>query len=517
MNMEGREFQPKAVEAVRKADVALIDRLLKSVIPDANFDGASVSWVGGEGKADALPVEYSLSSDTLAAVRRIAETPGTEDLVATIVLRPLQKKLSAPSNPQPAIVTKLGFFLNRIPGERKTLAAMSLQKEFANVARERKIAASKKSQALRSAPVSVPERETSEQRHRRETAQREDIAFLLGRYQERWAAVAPIDPSLFKNVPDSMKRWAADEVVRIRETFQDDKNGEHVVRGDALEAFAGIEIPKQRWIEAKVVRVSTLDDYANGVDLVFEFARDPVTGFVPRCAVDLGSTGTPEGARSKLSKGGKGAEVRFFKSEVEKIGEDGVEMQLRDIPMIILGVNATILAELGAAARRGEELGPDHPLKAVFLRQAEIQVGLQIQKLAADFVRVAIDNMPSERATLGAVNACANGVRTDLDFFRDVSRIRDILRGVPFEGLVHYLGPREATRFRHLLAIHASLSDQISAVDETHPDARRISETTTLSRSLQARSQPQPPLAKISPAGEIFLFAGADSATLMSD
>lgn len=516
MNTEGARFREET-ETPWADDVVLIDRLLRSIVPEARFDGAAVSWGDGEGKAGALPVEYSLSPDTLAAARRIAKFPGTEDLVATIVLRPFQKKLSALSGLQPSIATKLGFFLNRIPGERKALAAMALQKELAEVARERKIAATKKSHAARSAPIIVPERETAERRHRREAAERENIAFLLDRYRELWAAVAPIDPGKFKSIPESMKRWAASEVESIRATFPDDGNAEHRVRGDALEAFAGIEIARQRLIDAEVVRVSTLDDYANGVDLVLEFARDPVTGFVPRCAVDLGSAGTPDGARGKLSKGGKGAEVRFFRSKVEKVGADGAEMRLRDIPMVILGLNATILAELGAAARRNEAIGPDHPLKAVFLRQAEIQVGLQIQTLAADFVRFAIDRMPSDGATLGAVSACADGVRAETNFLADVPKVRDILKNVPAAGLAHYLGTREATRFRHLLAIHESLSEQIASVDETHPEARRISETTTLSRVLQGRVRPQPSLAKISPVGEIFLFVGSDSVTLFSE
>ena len=489
------KFSPEAGKP-RADDVALIDRLLKSIVPDAEFDGAQVTWQDGKDKRTSTPAEYSLSPDTLAACRRIAGATGSEDLLATIVLRPLQRMLAPAEGDNPAIMTKMGNFLNRISSDRKMLAAELFQRELAKISYERRVAGNAK-RARPQAPESVRGDVSSE---------RASIDFLRAAYRPQWLANGgPIDPNTFESVPDSIKRWAANEIESIRATFQDDKDGEHVGRGEALEMFAGVELARHRWLGAEISVASTLDDYRNGVDLVGEFV-DPETGEVARCALDLGSTRTMEGAGKKLRKGNSGAEVQFFRSKVETKDGKGVEMRLEGVPMVILGVTGAVLAEVGAAVRRGEKVGPDHPIGAVFLRQAEIQVGLQIRKIAADFMANALDNMPSEPETLRAVETYAEGYRRSGDgFLRNVHAVRDLMRAVPADGAAYYLGRREAERLRNLLVIHKVLAQKIALIDETRPDVRRISDMATISRTLKEYGRPQPSQSKISPIGEIFL------------
>ncbi|MEI6511584.1 MAG: hypothetical protein WCO25_06155 [Candidatus Uhrbacteria bacterium] len=494
--MEGIQFRPEA-KLPRRGDVAMIDGLLKSVVPDADFDGAEISC-DKDGVRTTQAVDYSLSPDTLAVVNRIASIPGSEDLVATLVLRPFQKKIVSSIGPQDVLAHKLGFYLNRISTDRKMLATNLFQRELAKLSQERK-----KSVAQRTGPSGSHETSAAER-----NVERKNIDYLRAAYRPQWLANGgPIDPNSFESVPDSMKRWAADEVVAIRATFLDDKSAEHVGRGEALELFAGVELSRHRWLGAEISIASTVDDYRNGVDLIGEFV-DPETGEHAQCALDLGSTRTAEGADKKLKKGKRGAEVQFFRSKVQKENGKFVETSLKDIPMVILGVTGAVLSELGAAVRRGETIGPDHPIGVVFLRQAEIQVGMQIRQLAADFVANALENMPSDPATLLAVRTYAERIRSGDDFLRDVSTIRDIMRSVPNDGKAYYLGPREATRLRHLLIIHNVLSQKIATVDETRQDVRRISEQATLTQRLRERSQPQPAQTKISPIGEIFLRVG---------
>ncbi len=472
----------------------MIDGLLKSIVPDAGFDGAGISWDQG-GVRTTEAVDYALSPDTLAVAKRIASIPGSEDMVASLILRPLQKKMAGDPSHTSVLVTKLGFYLNRISTDRKMLATNLFQKELAKLLQERKNSSAQRKSSDGQMEASAVERAT----------ERANIDFLRAAYRPQWlASGGPIDPNSFESVPDSMKRWAADEIESIRATFLDDKTGEHVGRGESLEMFAGVEIPRHRWLGAEISIASTIDDYRNGVDLIGEFV-DPGTGEHAQCAFDLGSTRTTEGADKKLKKGKKGAEVLFFRSKVQKENGKFVETSLKDIPMIILGVTGTVLSEVGAAVRRGEKIGPDHPIGVVFLRQAEIQVGMQIRQLAADFVSSALENMPSDPATLAAVRAYAEKFRSGEDFLRDIPAIRDMMRTVPAEGTAYYLGPREATRLRHLLIIHNVLFQKIATVDETRPDVRRVSEQATLSRRLQERSRPQPAQTKISPIGEIFL------------
>lgn len=497
MEMDGMRFYPalKKNEAEsRSSEDEASERLLREVgINEVSVRGTAMTFRHPKsGDLVTLALSEILPDIALVFSRERGSAGVRKEVMRALRLSHLLSRLEegraraavkeSPSDPYALPISRLRRAVNDLPGAVRNELNTFVQHQRAFARREMP------------APA-----------ERNGASRRADIAFLLRHYEKQVSLeVGETDPSSFADVPDSMKRWAATEVETIRATFSDDKAGEHVVRGAALEAFAMVEIGRQRWLDAVIAPVSTFDDYRNGVDMVGEFT-DPDSGKIVRCAFDLGTTVRDTAAQAKLNKTNAGAEVRFFRSRLEKRNGKGAEMRLQDIPMVILGVTGDILADLGASVREGTEIGPDHPIGIVFLRQAEIQIGLQIRKLAADLVGSALDNMPSERSTLRAVNAYADGVRSGDGFLKDVPAIRDLLKSIPVGGREYYLGRREANRLGDLLMIHGILERKIRTVDETRSDVRRIAASSTISRVLRHEGRSQPSQLKISPFGEIFL------------
>jgi len=504
MEMEGLKFLPET-EKPRADDVVLIDRLLKSVVPDAEFDGSSVSFADDKEKPSALAAEYSLSSDTLAAVRRISETPGSEDLVATIVLRPLQKILSASQKTQPVVVTKLGYYLNRIPGARKELAAMAFQKELVRIKAERKAIATKR-RADEESRYASAKRAAIESRRRVDLVEDGSrLGFLFATYRAKWLATGGhADPNSFLGAPETLRKWGADADKTMRKSI-DQPGSESNVQGTGLELFLGVEIEDQRWFGAEVVRVAAVDDYANSLDLAIEFPYDGELGIVPRLAIDFTTAETQSVLNHKLEKIGKGTNVNFFRSKVEKNDRgEAFEGRVEDLPMVILGVNKDVLSGVDASLRRGEKIGPDHPIKAILLRQAEIQVGLQIRTITAEIMNNALRNMPTDAPTRKAVEAYSTGFESGGGFLSNVAAIRDIVKTIPVGGMDYYLGEAATNRLRNLLAVHGHLERQLASTNERHPEVRGMAKSIRLTRTLQS-AQNQPVQRKISPIGDIFL------------
>jgi hypothetical protein len=301
-----------------------------------------------------------------------------------------------------------------------------------------------------------------------------------------------------------MKRWAADEEERIRATFTNNPDDEKTIRGSANEMFIGVESQDQNWFGAEVSRVSTIDDYRNGIDFLMELPRDPELGIDPVCGFDVTCSEADEILTRKERKLGKGTKVDFFRSKLRRVNGKPLEGAVDNVPMVILGVNRSILSKVGAALRRGEKIGPDHPIKAVLLRQAEIQAGLQIRKLGADLMTEALNNMPRDPDTRRVVEEYAERFRADDAFYRNVPAIRDLLRQISGAGMTYYIGERNRTRLRHLLAVHAHFERQLETIDETRPDVRRMAGSVRLSQR-NTEAQAQPALSKISPIGDIFL------------
>ena len=330
-----------------------------------------------------------------------------------------------------------------------------------------------------------------------------DAELLFATYRAKWIATGGHpDPRSFSSFPDTMIKWGMDADATMRKTIEE-PGSTGVVYGTGLELFLGVEIEAQRWIEAQVIRIAAVDDYSNSLDLALEFPYDPELGIYPRLAIDFTTATDPEVLRHKLEKQGRGTNVNFFRSKEEVRDGGPFEGRVEDLPIVILGVNGTVLSDVGAAIRRGETIGPDHPIKTVLLRQAYIQVGLQIRELAATFVGKALRNMPTEQKTLAAVWAYAKGFQSGDEFLRDVSAIRDILKTVPADGMGHYLGDHATNRFRHLLSIHRSLESQIESPGAHHPAADEMMKTIRLSQTLQ-QAEHRPSQTKTSPTGEVF-------------
>lgn len=490
MNMEGMRFQPE-VDRPSASDVALIDRLLKLAVPDSDFDGAAVSLPDGKNNRTATPVEYSLSPDTLAACQRIAAIPGSEDLVATLVLRPLQRKLSPFDGINPAIVTRLGSFLNRIPSDRKMLATELFQKELAKISAERK-------RAGQSRPP------PSEGRREESAENATDLGFLFATYRAKWlASGGHTDPSTFLGAPETLRKWASNADQTMRNTIDNPGDASNV-SGTGHELFLGVEIADQNWMEANVIRVTAADDYANGIDLAIEVPYDPVLGIFGVCGFDFTTNPNEATLSHKLEKNDRGTRMNFFRSKLDVREGAPYEGPKENIPMVILGVNRDILSQVGSALRRGEKIGPEHPIKAILNRQAEIQIGLQIRTLATSMMDNALANMPRDAEMRRIVEEFAASVRADTGFLRNVSAVRDMVKYVSAEGMAYYLGRPAAERLRNLLAVHGHLEKAIAKTDMERPEVRRLAQSIKLNKAI-ASLDSQPSQAKISPDGEIFL------------
>lgn len=479
MEMEGRFFPIEPREAQKK-ERPVTERVLQDALRAAGFRQARVTanelaWEGAKGTS-VVSQFVDLGPAVSAALRHASETKQDPRISEVIVLRALQEKNVGPF----ADDIKLRHYVNSIPAPLREQANTLVQRA--------------KGETRAPAEHGISDREKAM-----------NLDYLLTVYRAKWlAGGGPTDPNSFAGVPEVTKKWAAGEVETIRSSFTDDPAGEHVVRGAALEMFLSVEMEQQRWFDAEVARVSTFDDYRNGLDLVLEWPADPDLGVVPRLAIDFTTSKNPRGLDDKLAKLKRGTNVNFFRSKIEKTGDAPFEGRIEDIPMVILGLDADVLSEIGAAQLRGEKMTPDHPLRALLLRQAEIQVGMQIRKLAADLVANALDDRPNDPVTRRAVLAYANGMRNDPEFTKDVSRVAEILRSIPAYDMGYFLQDRRAaTRFRHLLGIHRRLTEQLASADEQHPDAMRLASKVKLSRRLEQGTGQEASLTKTSPVGEV--------------
>lgn len=530
MEMEGKFFQPTLeAEPTRTEEVRLTEEALRRFDPTASFDGSRLSLERKEGSAE-IDVHPPARFDGFAEVmRRMSESPETADLVEYILLRPIQQELARSKDRRfDSLVVKIGTAINRMPGERKTASVILLQKEEKRLDRERhereaKAAAERKALAKRESAEQLARRQEEDRKRRAEerigkrlatgAARREaelvahpvterekamNLDYLFSVYRAKWlASGGHTDPATFAHETEAKVKWAqgADQEMRLR---LKEPGTSELLRGTAMELFLGVELEEQRWFGGEVVRVAAADDFANSLDLAMEWPEDEELGIVPRLAIDFTTAEGDQTISKKLAKLGKGTSVNFFRSKVEDY-----EGRVEDIPMVILGLNGDVLSEVGAALLRGEKMSPDHPLRALLLRQAEIQVGLQIRKLAADLVANALEDRPNSPVTRAAVRAYADGMRGDPGFSKDVTRVGEILRSVSEYDMAYFLKDRRAaTRLRHLLAIHRRLGEQLASADAEHPQAKRLASSVKLSRRLEAGPEATP--IKTSPPGEVF-------------
>jgi hypothetical protein len=171
------------------------------------------------------------------------------------------------------------------------------------------------------------------------------------------------------------------------------------VRGDIVEAFLTAEIERANWFGASVFTTTAYDDYVNGVDLVLEFdANEEERPW--RLAVDVTTSVTPELVQKKLAKMKNGAQVKYFQSDLES-REDGTPVyeSLAQTPLVVLGFDREYVATLAkeAAPRRvtrsatdthgrsvqvadyAKDAFRDHPVGALVLEQARVQLAYQLQ------------------------------------------------------------------------------------------------------------------------------------------
>jgi hypothetical protein len=300
------------------------------------------------------------------------------------------------------------------------------------------------------------------------------VDYLFTVYRAKWmASGGHPDPAAFKNIEPGKLKWAqdADREMKMRLREPDDIT---ILRGTAMELFLGVEIEEQRWFDAEVVRVAAVDDFANGLDLALEWDRDEELGIIPRLAVDFTTAEHEKVLDKKLEKLRKGTSVNYFRSKVEKRQGDAFEGRIEDIPMVILGLDKEMLAEIGAAAMRGEKITPIHPVRELIVRQARAQVGSQIRELGARMMEemVRVRGRLEERAGL-FVDDYLEEARQENSQTTKPTWLEGFLRQAPAHVMSRFLGRREAMRLRHLLGIQRRLAEQ-PVSDESRPDLARF-------------------------------------------
>lgn len=222
--------------------------------------------------------------------------------------------------------------------------------------------------------------------------------------------------------------------ARLREKFsQTPKSG----RGEVMERFLEHEILASDWFDGAYVSQTTDFDDFRGTDLVLEWEPEEEGGFVPRVAVDITSSDQHSDVARKKDKLKKGAEVKYFRSEVE----DDAEMQLKKLPIVILGIDASLLPSLGAVAerqktRRGtgrdqkvsidKRAFAEHPIRLLIVEQARIQLDTQVARTAALIARSLLSSRDKE-------------IRTALDTYRqsegDADAAAETIGQIPSEKL----------------------------------------------------------------------------------
>jgi hypothetical protein len=318
---------------------------------------------------------------------------------------------------------------------------------------------------------------------RREREKDANIQFLYALYRGKWErSGGHADPATFKDVSPGVLKWAQDADREMKRRLEDPGNTA-VMRGTALELFLGVEIEEQKWFGGEVVRVAAVDDFANSLDLAIEWERDEELGVVPRLAVDFTTSERDDVLDKKLKKLSEGTSVNFFRSKAESF-----EGRVNDLPMVILGVNADVLSEAAERLVSGSRVDHDYPLKEILLRQAAIQVGLQIRKLGANLAAGAFDRTSRRPAARTAIGAYVDGLRNNPNFTRDMTHAVEILCAIPEEEMRYYLQSKhKVTRLRTLLAVHKRLAVQLASIEQSHPETERIAASLKLTMKLERK------------------------------
>jgi hypothetical protein len=162
------------------------------------------------------------------------------------------------------------------------------------------------------------------------------------------------------------------------------------------------------------------------------------------------------------------------------------EGRVSDLPMVILGLNTDVLSDVATRLMSGGRISPEHPLRHVLLQQVMIQVDLQIRALAAELVAAAIDQPSDNPTSSNAVQAYADGIRTDPHFTKDMPRTVEILRSIPTEDMQFFLKSKQnAARLRTLLAVHRRLFAQVKAIGQPHSVAKKMAAKLKLTKRLK--------------------------------
>lgn len=146
----------------------------------------------------------------------------------------------------------------------------------------------------------------------------------------------------------------------------------------AFENYLTAEAARCGWFGGELVPTTEYDDWVSGVDAVVEWPAED-GGAPVRMAIDFTTTKQFETFYKKSDKLEGNVVVKYLRSALEA-GDDGQKELRASMPIVLLGTDKEGFREI---ARRGDPVGPDHPLRRLMLEQAAAQVDLQLDAVAA--------------------------------------------------------------------------------------------------------------------------------------
>jgi hypothetical protein len=472
--MRGDYYQPSTPEAGLPPDAARVDRLLKRCLPGASYDGSKLSWNGTKGRVTRDFI-FRPDADSAAALNEMfSGRAGSRTHAETTLLRLIQDEMQrlndSAMNYGPAY--RISRELSEVPSNVRRQASETFQKTVAlEAARRKRIERERQELRERQASAAVDASEQklfwSEQEERAKAAYK---IMSAGMRQE-------LRPADFTGVGTAEERAAAQREQDVAtERFARQRVEEPELQfGDLLEVFMQVELSRQDWFGAEFVQTSKHDDYFNGTDGVLEWPGDGPESSV-RLALDFTVAQSDLSLNKKYRKLTKGTSVRFFRSTVPDAQGKVYEASLQNVPMVILGVDRSMLRRTLDETRGNPEKLRAHPIRALIVEQAYVQIGLQVREACARLFGNVVGNEDNVPGPLrDAVRAYADRIGADRATVRDdPSVVAKIFSGLSEQELsVGFQDKDQGSRLAQLLRVferlrerHASLKDKLAPAKE---------------------------------------------------
>jgi len=336
-------------------------------------------------------------------------------------------------------------------------------------------------------------------------ARQERIKIELGRelvssvYKKRVTDNSLLD---FGHVPKAEKTKDKKLALELKRQYK--MNQTEAAR--ILELFLITEIENSAILgDGYVFRTTDYDDYCNHVDAVVE--QDVDESFTPRLAVDFTTSRIDKVISGKMTRVKRGAHIKYYESESEDLKGNQAEMSLERVPAVVLGFDEKYLDVIAKFAyknkrkvsKRGEfnqqitedtiplPVFKDHPFREVLLKQALIQLDLQINIASATIIKRLLRQKADEPRVLELRQRAEQAAD-------ETSMLKSLFDGIDDEELQQLIGVKDVYYWKSLVFFRNSFDKLLSAEQKKEdPPGRKLLlkkfETSFLSKHLLQMDQ----------------------------